>query len=177
MKELTFEERIKMFRELMGNYVSPEFENWLVCNGFFTTPASTKYHGSYEGGLFDHSYTVTNTLLSLTTKNDLKWEKAESPYMVGMFHDLCKMDYYIKQKDGTFTTNPHPFLIGHGTKSVSLLSMFYGMSEEEIACITYHMGAFTKKEEWGGYTRAVTKYENVLWTHQADMIASYVFEV
>ena len=34
--------------------------------GFFTAPASTKYHGAYEGGLFDHSYNVTYALLELT---------------------------------------------------------------------------------------------------------------
>ena len=45
---------------------------------------------------------------------------------------------------------------------------------EEIACIRYHMGAFTDKSEWNDYTRAVKAYPNVLWTHQADMLASHV---
>ena len=30
------------------------------------------------------------------------------------------------------------------------------------------------KSEWNDYTRAVHKYTNVLWTHQADMLASHV---
>nr|DAJ44414.1 MAG TPA: hypothetical protein [Caudoviricetes sp.] len=41
-------------------------------------------------------------------------------------------------------------------------------------CIRYHMGAFCDKSEWNDYTRAVHKYTNVLWTHQADMLASHV---
>lgn len=41
-------------------------------------------------------------------------------------------------------------------------------------CIRYHMGAFCPKEEWNDYTRAVRAYPNVLWTHQADMLASHV---
>nr|DAR68166.1 MAG TPA: hypothetical protein [Caudoviricetes sp.] len=41
-------------------------------------------------------------------------------------------------------------------------------------CIRYHMGAFTDKSEWNDYTRAVSQYPNVLWTHQADMLASHV---
>jgi hypothetical protein len=41
-------------------------------------------------------------------------------------------------------------------------------------CIRYHMGAFTDKSEWNDYTRAVRNYPNVLWTHQADMLASQV---
>lgn len=44
----------------------------------------------------------------------------------------------------------------------------------EIMCIRYHMGAFTDKSEWNDYTRAVRNYPNVLWTHQADMLASHV---
>ena len=38
----------------------------------------------------------------------------------------------------------------------------------------YHMGAFTDKEEWQDYTRAIHRYPNVLWTHQADMIAAHI---
>ena len=33
------------------------------------------------------------------------------------------------------------------------------------------------KEEWNDYTRAVKNYPNVLWTHQADMIASHVMGI
>ena len=32
--------------------------DWLVERGFFTAPASTKYHGAYEGGLYAHSFEV-----------------------------------------------------------------------------------------------------------------------
>lgn len=38
------------------------------------------------------------------------------------------------------------------------------------------MGAFTDKEEWNNYTRAIHKYPNVLWTHHADMIAAHIIE-
>lgn len=48
------------------------------------------------------------------------------------------------------------------------------LTDEEIMCIRYHMGAFTDKSEWNDYTRAVRNYPNVLWTHQADMLASHV---
>ena len=36
-----------------------EVLDYLTINGFFTAPASTKYHGNYEGGLFDHSLSVS----------------------------------------------------------------------------------------------------------------------
>lgn len=59
-------------------------------------------------------------------------------------------------------------------ESVMLLSQVYTLTDEEIMCIRYHMGAFTDKDEWNDYTRAVRNYPNVLWTHQADMLASHV---
>lgn len=158
--------------------------------GFFTAPASTKYHGNYEGGLLEHSYMVTKFLLTLTQDNHLIWHKSRSPYIVGMFHDLCKIDQYRHPVAGHFEEfnggltpiyderaweyNPDTLLKGHGDKSIMLLSQFYTLTEEEIMCIRYHMGAFTDKSEWNDYTRAVRNYPNVLWTHQADMLASHV---
>lgn len=142
--------------------------------GFFTAPASTKYHGAYEGGLFDHSLEVTVSLLELTEKLGLKWERPESPYIVGMFHDLCKCEKYIKDGD-SYTYNPDIILTGHGEKSVIMLQKYIQLTDEEIACIRWHMGAFEKDTWlWNYYGKAVEKYPNVLYTHTADMIASRI---
>lgn len=172
--------------------VSDDMMGYLMAYGFFTAPASTKYHGNYEGGLLEHSYMVTKYLLTLTQDNHLIWRKARSPFIVGMFHDLCKIDQYklvctepdfeLHAVDGKFKAsfstryeyNPDTLLKGHGDKSIMLLSQFYTLTDEEIMCIRYHMGAFTDKSEWNDYTRAVRNYPNVLWTHQADMLASHV---
>lgn len=154
--------------------------------GFFEASASTKYHGAYEGGLFDHSLSVAKHLVYLTEKLNLKWERFISPYIVGMFHDLCKCDQYKHPRSGVFAGykeiqdfdkweyNNDILLKGHGEKSVMILSTMMTLTEEEVACIRYHMGAFTDKEEWRDYTRAVNKYPNVLFTHTADMLASHV---
>lgn len=176
--------------------VSDDMMEYLMAYGFFTAPASTKHHGNYEGGLLNHSRMVTKYLLTLTQDNHLFWRKARSPFIVGMFHDLCKIDQYIPQYEMReelelsslndpkpmkfvetlcgYKYNPDTLLKGHGDKSVMLLSQFYTLTDEEIMCIRYHMGAFTDKSEWNDYTRAVRNYPNVLWTHQADMLASYV---
>ena len=74
--------------------VSDDLMEYLMAYGFFTAPASTKYHGNYEGGLLEHSYMVTKYLLTLTQDNHLIWRKSRSPYIVGMFHDLYKIDQY-----------------------------------------------------------------------------------
>lgn len=166
--------------------VSDDMMEYLMAYGFFTAPASTKYHGNYEGGLLEHSYMVTKYLLTLTQDNHLIWRKARSPFIVGMFHDLCKIDQYrhpasdlvvdgiLLPDPSKWEYNPDTLLKGHGDKSVMLLSQFYTLTDEEIMCIRYHMGAFTDKSEWNDYTRAVSQYPNVLWTHQADMLASHV---
>ena len=170
--------------------VPVDMADYLITNGFFTAPASTKYHGNHESGLIEHSVAVTKFLVQLTEDNHLTWKNPRSPYIVGMFHDLCKIDQYRHPVAGHFEEfkggrtpiydeqaweyNPDTLLKGHGDKSVMLLSQFYTLTDEEIMCIRYHMGAFTDKSEWNDYTRAVNQYPNVLWTHQADMLASHV---
>lgn len=175
-RKLTMDERILMFMERMSPYVNREMTAWLESHGFFTAPGSTKYHGAYEGGLFDHSFEVTQTLWKLTKDNNLKWERHESPLIVGMFHDLCKIDSYVHPELNTdkWEYNLNTLFTGHGVKSVMILASLMKLTEEETACICYHMGAFTPKEEWSNYTRAIHRYPNVLWTHHADMIASHV---
>ena len=147
--------------------------------GFFTAPASTKYHGAYEGGLFDHSFLTAKTLVELTENNGLKWERPESPYIVGMFHDLCKCDNYVKDiETGKYKFNPDLIIPGHGDKSIIMIQKYIQLTDEEIACIRWHMGAYeTDTKMWDYYGKAVEKYPNVLYTHMADMIASKVLGV
>lgn len=180
---MTDKERLDlMMATNLSEIVKEDFLKWLAENGFFTAPASTKYHGNYEGGLFDHSFMVMNLLVELSAANGLKWKRPASPFLVGMFHDLCKIDQYRIDNSTPYTVgepiryeyNPNTMYKGHGDKSIILLSQFTTLTDEETACIRYHMGAFTEKEEWRDYTRAVHAFPNVLWTHQADMLASHV---
>ena len=156
-----------------GLFIMTDF---LKINGFFTAPASTKYHGNYEGGLFDHSLETMSQLVDLSLRNRLTWTRDESPYIVGMFHDLCKIDAYKVDPENPekWIHNEEILIKGHGDKSVMILSTLMQLTEEEVLCIRYHMGAFTDKSEWNYYTRAIEKYPNVLWTHHADMLASRV---
>lgn len=189
------DERITQYEEFMRKYAEnlPTHTSELYDMGFFTAPASTKYHGSYPGGLFDHSMNVAKALVCLTKTLHLTWSRPESPVIVGMFHDLCKCDNYVpvmetgiesirngKVRFGNQITgyeyNKNTLLKGHGDKSVMLLSRFYTLTTEEIMCIRYHMGAFTDKEEWSDYTGAIHAFPNVLWTHTADMIAAHIIE-
>lgn len=180
------DETTKREKKLLGLYpeIDSSFLNWLRVNGFFTAPASTKYHGNYEGGLFDHSYLVAIQLRNLTKANKLVWANKRSPIVVGLFHDICKTDQY-RHPDNAFYDEEQfcweyrddMLLKGHGDKSVMILASQMQLTEEEVICIRYHMGAFTDKAEWNDYTRAVHRHPNVLWTHHADMFASHVMGV
>lgn len=152
--------------------ISIDLLDWLIENGFFTAPASTKYHGNYEGGLFDHSLEVMNKLLSMTEEMNLQWKRPESPFIVGMFHDLCKIDQY-EFNQFCIDHKTDCILKGHGEKSIMLLSQFMTLTEEELFCIRFHMGAYNS-DDVDSYGAAIEKYENVLWTHAADMFAARV---
>lgn len=157
--------------------------------GFFTMPASTKYHGTREGDLFLHSKNVAHELQRITKACGVKWQNPRSPFLVGYFHDLCKCDAYQHPIVSTMLGSGRPVydtdkweyrkdqvLQGHGDKSAMLASLLCQLTEEEMLCIRYHMGAY-KTEDWDGYDRAIKKYETVLWTHQADMLASKVLGI
>lgn len=173
---MTTQERVALFMRTVSMYVPENVFPWLYKNGFFTQAASTMFHGSYDGGLFDHSFAVMDNLRMLTIRNDLKWQYERSPVIVGIFHDLCKIDQYAKTPGGYSFVKSTP-IVGHGSKSVVLLSELMELTEEEKLCIRFHMGAFGGKNDWSGYTDAVHRYETVLWTHHADMLAAHVAKI
>lgn len=168
---MTEQNRIEKFKNMIT--VNIDFLTELIDTGFFTAPASTKYHGAYRGGLFDHSYAMAEELQLLTVNNNLTWQKERSPHVVGLFHDICKTQQYLEVDTG-YVYNPDQLLPGHGDKSIILLQQWMSLTEEEMLCIRWHMGAFDDKDNWKYYSKSVAKYPNVLWTHQADMIASQV---
>lgn len=175
---MTKTDRIKQFKNFMGDNICLNIKD-LDKLGFFTQPASTKYHGAYEGGLFNHSFLTAKALVELTEKLGLKWERPESPYIVGMYHDLCKCDNYVVDPDTSeYVYNPDIIIPGHGDKSVIMLLDYICLTQEEIACIRWHMGAYeTDTKLWNYYGKAIEKYPNVLYTHTADMIASKILGV
>lgn len=86
------EDRIRAFHDCMApalHLFPQDIAEKLTESRFFAAPASTKYHGAYEGGLFDHSYNVTSVLVTLSHNNNLEWQRPESPYIIGMFHDMA----------------------------------------------------------------------------------------
>lgn len=82
--------------------------DFLEKTDFFTAPASTRFHSSYEGGLLQHSLNVYDCLAGLgTTTVDVQEFQAagmrldsipqESIIIVALLHDLCKVNFYATE--------------------------------------------------------------------------------
>ena len=164
---ISWKDRYAHYRDFVLPHLGFDPSDYLCDKCFFSSPASTRFHGAYEGGLYDHSLMVMETLVKLTEDNCLKWDRPESPLPSG---DTAAP----AGRQGRYLFNTATLYKGHGDKSLMMLSSLTKLTEEEAACIRYHMGAYTEKEEWEFYGRAIERFPNVLWTHHADMIASKI---
>src|SRR5690554_7343052 len=60
---------------------------------FFSAPASTRYHSSFDGGLVAHSLMTHKCLIRQSAIMDIP---AETLTICGLLHDLCKANFYQK---------------------------------------------------------------------------------
>ena len=165
---------------------------WLENSDFFTAPASTKYHLARPGGLVEHSLNVYNRLTELCIAEnfeDMDESKLESLAIIGLLHDVCKVDFYSmefrnrKNEHGAWEQYPvyvvnDKLPYGHGEKSVYIISSFMKLTREEAMAIRWHMGAFEADSTASGYSlsAAFRQYPLALLTHLADMQATYLDE-
>jgi Predicted HD-superfamily hydrolase len=163
---------------------------WLTESDFFTAPASTKYHGSFEGGLLEHSLNVYECL-----KRSIQFHELNETYdnetiaIVSLFHDVCKVNFYAKSirnvKDNgkwveteVFETNEKFPCGDHSDKSVILIQQFLKLKPDEILAIRAHMGAWDNAAKGGGYFigRIFERCKLAVLLHLADMEATYMLE-
>lgn len=169
---------IEKIEESIWPSIPKDLAEYIEEIGYYEKPAALRHHihNTGDGSLYRHSIEVMNQLIYLTACLSLPWERPSSPKIVGLLHDVCKCDDYVKI-DGVWKYNKETRKPGHGDKSVRMLEGHIELTEEEKLCIRYHMGAFTDREEWPDYGEAVKKYPNVLYTHTADMIASKIMGI
>lgn len=157
--------------------------NFLEKTDFFKSPASTKFHNNFEGGLLAHSLNVYDALKQLVGS---KWND-DTVIVVALLHDICKINTYKidyrnkKDETGTWVKEPYFTIddlmpLGHGEKSVMLISEFIKLSKEELYAIRWHMGGFEPKENYSYLSSAYEKYELAVYTHMADLMATYLYE-
>jgi len=174
-----------------------ELVNWLETEtDYFTAPASSQFHGNYEGGLLDHSlqvlrFALHNFNLILKQKPDLEYLR-ESVVISALFHDVCKCNNYVKEEkwkkdennkwvsyQGWSTKDTFP--MGHGEKSVYLVSQHLKLTNAEVMAIRWHMGAFESSVNVTGSFTSFAFYaamDNPLvrLIHCSDMLALAVEE-
>ena len=169
--------------------------DWLENDtNFFSSPASTRYHGSYEGGLVEHSLNVFNQLLfEMDTMVGKGWEDIypmETVAIVALFHDLCKVGQYRetekwrKNSDGEWESylayeyDPEQLTMGHGAKSNFFLQRFIQLTPVEAQAIFWHMGAYdiSPYANLNGCGAAFETNPLAFLIHRADMAATYVVE-
>lgn len=175
------QKRLESFQWHMGDIVPVQLQEYLLANGFFSAPASLSHHSNHEGGLYQHSEMVMLTLEDLTRRLELTWQRPESPKIIGMLHDVCKMEEYRKVDDGNggyyYERNNDMMLLGHGQKSAIMVQSMMELTDEELMCICHHMGAFQGRETWESYKLSTQRYPNLLWVHAADVMASWVCNI
>lgn len=158
---------------------------------FFTAPASTRFHGAYEGGLVEHSLNVFDCLQDYLERDRVKNTynlnyDAESVAIVALLHDICKINCYkagtrnVKDENGVWQSVPTyeyddrlPY--GHGEKSVYIITGFMKLTREEAFAIRYHMG-FSGVEDKRNVGDAFEQFPLGFALNTADMEATYFLE-
>lgn len=135
---------------------------WLKSTDFFTAPAGAKHHGAHAGGLVEHSVNVYRRLWQIVLVEtdrampapDLEESVEETVAILALLHDVCKVGVYHTEtkrrrnpdtgtwEDYQAYTFRDPFPLGHGEKSLFLITKHMDLTEEEALAIRWHMGAY-----------------------------------
>ena len=183
------------FREYTGSIERKGINGlmkWIEESDFYTAPASTTFHGAEEGGLLYHSLNVLDMILML---NEQLAEAVEGPQIneeslkiVALFHDLCKANFYIKEKRNkkvngsweeiTVWAVKDQFPMGHGEKSVYIINKFMELTDEEALAIRWHLGTSDPGTLFfwpsgAPQKKAFQQVRLVSLLHAADILASY----
>lgn len=189
------------FLDLFNSHIkrpgSDKLLDWLLKSDFFTAPASTQYHGAFDGGLLRHSLNVFDCLDGWCQRYDLYDTgelTKETVAISALLHDVCKAHLYKKgfrnvkdPETGKWYLKEiykvdERLPLGHGEKSCILLQWYIPLTVDELLAIRWHMGEFDNavkggdkslNKAWDGDSR--TKLPVLL--HLADMEATYLLEL
>ena len=152
----------------------------LINLGYFDAPASKGHHLACRGGLAIHSANVTKRLVALSIEMGVRWSRDESPYIVGVLHDLVKCRCYRLNADGKTYSYVQPAWPGHGVASAMIAMTELGifLNPDEAAAIIHHMGAFgLAGHALDEFDAALDKWPGqIIATHTADWAAARLDE-
>lgn len=134
---------------------------------------------------------MTNSLVELTKQNSLAWGRPESPYIIGMFHDICKQDQYRHPVDATFygggapiplvdeskwEYDPDAVLKGHGEKSVMLFPSICPLPWKK-SCASVTHGRLCRPERVERLHKGNSCVSERPLDAYGDMLAAHILEV
>ena len=179
------------FISLVNKYIErpgiKDLMAWLETTDFYSCPASTRFHGSEEGGLCKHSICVGQRLFELAAVYDKERKYSpETLAIVSLFHDLCKIECYRtdfrnqKNEQGQWEKVPYykwdeKFRFGgHGSKSLYLLMKHHlDLTDEEATAVNCHMG-FSNESNISAVSSAYESSTLAWMLHVADEAATYL---
>lgn len=179
------------FIEIFTTYIkrpgAEKLLEWLESTDFYTAPASTRFHGNWEGGLCEHSIHVWEELVRLLRAYPEIKVSGETAAIVTLLHDLCKIGCYKtelrnKKENGVWRSVPvytfkEDFCFGgHGSKSVFLIQKFMNLTDEEAVAVNCHMGFADRGAGDYSLGNAFEQYSLAWLVHVADESATYVRE-
>lgn len=184
---------IDIFRIHVHRDGSEKLLDYLVNKSdFFTAPASTRFHGSYDGGLAQHSLNVYNCFKAYLERERVRElynlnASEETMAVCALLHDICKVNVYTRgtrnvknEETGQWEKVPTYFFddrlpYGHGEKSVYMITGFMRLTREEAFAIRYHMG-FSGDEPVGNVGKAFEMFPLAFALSTADMEATYFLD-
>ena len=187
------EEFTSLYKEHIKREGADTFLDYLLSSqsDFFTAPASTRFHGSYEGGLAEHSLNVYHCLVDYLNRERVKNTyhlsySNETVAIAALLHDVCKINCYkkgvrnVKDEHGAWRQVPiyeydDKLPYGHGEKSVYIITGFMKLTREEAFAIRYHMG-FSGTEDVRNVGNAYEQFPLAFCLNTADMEATYLME-
>ncbi len=190
------EENVKRFEELLSSVKRNGMDrlmDFIRKSDFYTAPASTRFHSSFEGGLLHHSLQVYDCLRRKKEEAQVVWADTmqklddESLILVALLHDICKTYYYTvemrnkKDENGRwiqvpFYTVDDKVPYGHGEKSAMMVEEYIKLKPVERYAIRWHMGFSEPKELYSALGAAIRKYPLCMALHEADLEATYLLE-
>ncbi len=184
---------ISIYKEKIKRDGADRLLEYLCSEGsdFFSAPASTRFHGNYEGGLVEHTLNVYDCLCDILSRPRIKEEYGieysdESIAIAALLHDICKVNFYkvsfrnVKNPEGKWESVPFYTIednlpYGHGEKSVYIASGYMRLTRDEAFAIRYHMG-FSGNEDPGNVGKALEMFPLAFFLNCADTEAAYFIE-
>lgn len=168
---------------------------------FFTAPASTKYHGNYEGGLCEHSLNVYYSLKNLNcnympkliknSEEDIDRTKYDEDNLkiVGLLHDISKANFFelynrnIKDSNGNwqqvkeYKIRDNRFIFGSDEQTADfIISTFVPLTIDEHIAILHKTGGRAFDSTQTSIPAIFQKCELAVLLNCADLLSCYILE-